>query len=870
MKKLFAGILICLCFTFSLFAQMTEKEKADLAILNYVTYLSYDIQSQKNNRLYLEDIYNQIENNVLEDKIDEGTQTSLINMRNNIFKLRMIETQRNRIEFLYENKQTQAIKNAIPNPLYLLSVVQSKNLATMLMTLASTAVSSISNYTSAKNDANIEFLEKGWELDDKQMEELHKLSQSTWEYKGRYIRDNNVKAEDTLTTDMLREFSFENSKENLDSKIAFFEREESKKNYKYFGLYYLALVKAYYENGQYIECLTAIENFEKNNVKIFRKDYDYARVLPLVIVAAQKVYPKNYEKYIDKYLFSTKNGIDLTVKGNTKEIDWEIRYFVAQTCVQLYKKTNDVKYLEEAYSICFDAVRRYVDVQKEIATNYFKPIEIPETATKVDKEVLKQLQKARETELYPISEPLILNCELLYALFDELNKPQTEKDKIKNILSDAFVFPQLNSIYLTQTKNKSVPIDTLLLDLVKKTNSDIEKHSDDFKNSFINEYKSKYKDILLQKFCTKNEKEVSMLVDKARVTATTESSWTTNNTLVVPGNYLGQNSSINITINELNPNSNTPIVSKFENLSFKVDKIKKGKNLENLEEWKCYVSFLDEGIRNFSYNTKSSYSVIVDIKLGKSDISYVFFSKKSLIGIEFEQVTDRLLTSSVNSASFKFPKFNDEWNTKELSLTNEVENLLNDYILGSVKHIKDNSEDFRQSFINEYKSIYYEQIKEILGVSTELEVLNILEMDKNSSEIYASIEGTTVTLPANLIYSNSSISLELIEDDVKICSKNNIIYTKSNKVSEINNGENKEEVTQIELDFNELKNYKFDAKKNYKINMYINSGDKNYSILFVRKEYSHLILFKTQRFVTLSQHLKEVVEDQMEKNNNFL
>lgn len=868
MKKLF--LLFCLSvLAFPMFAQMSEKGKTDLAMLNYVTYLYYDIEAQKNNRLYLEDIYNQIENNVLEDKIDEGTQDRLIKMRNKIFDFRMIEIQRDRIEFLNENKQSQTIKSAIPSPLFLLSVVQSGDPFRIAMSLAATAVSSVSNYTSAKNDANIEYLKNGWELDDKQMKTLHELSQGALNYKISFVRDNDINARDTLTKEMLQEFATESRKTNLASKISFFERKESKENYKYFGLYYLALAKAYYENGQYKECLSAIENYEKNNVQIFRKDYEYAKVLPLVIVSAQKVYPKTYETYIDKYLFdyNTKDSIDLTVKGNSKETDWELRYFVAQTCVQLYAKTNNEKYLNEAYSLCFDAVRKYTDVQKDLVREYFEPIKIPDTATKADKEVIKQRQKERETELYPISEPLMLNCDMLYALADKLNKSQRDKDVIKRIVSDAFVFPQLKTAYVTQTANVSKPLDTLLYDLVKETNNEIGLHSNSFKGVFVNEYKAKYQDVLSEKFVTNNATDIAELADKARTTNSVIATWSSGNEFTIPGNYLGQTSSMSVTIKELKPNSTIPTVKEFEDVSFNVNKIKKGKNEKNIEEWICYISFLDDNLKKFSYDSKANYSVVIDVTLGSSQVSFVFFSKKALIGIEFEQVSDKLLTSIVEPFAFQFPELKASWN-KNLKLSKEVDDLLNSFILGSVKRLDNNSDKFQQSFIKEYKASYYEQLINILGVKTEKELLAILSMGKNSSEIYASIEGVNVTLPASLIYSNSSVNIDLIEDDVKVCSKKNVPYKKSNKVNEVTFGDKKEEVTDIELDFDELKKYKFDSKKNYRIIMSISSDNKNYSIVFVRNEYSLLVVLKTQKFVTISQYLYETLVKQMGENNS--
>ena len=108
-------------------------------------------------------------------------------------------------------------------------------------------------------------------------------------------------------------------------------------------------------------------------------------------------------------------------------------------------------------------------------------------------------------------------------------------------------------------------------------------------------------------------------------------------------------------------------------------------------------------------------------------------------------------------------------------------------------------------------------------------------MSKNSSEILAAIEGVNVTLPANLFYSDFIVHIDLIEDDVKVCSKKNVPYKKSNKVNEIKVSEismegkikdGKEDVSYIELDFDKLKKYKFDPKKKYRIIISITSSKK--------------------------------------------
>lgn len=149
-------------------------------------------------------------------------------------------------------------------------------------------------------------------------------------------------------------------------------------------------------------------------------------------------------------------------------------------------------------------------------------------------------------------------------------------------------------------------------------------------------------------------------------------------------------------------------------------------------------------------------------------------------------------------------------------------------------------------------------------------------MSKNSSEILAAIEGVNVTLPANLFYSDFIVHIDLIEDDVKVCSKKNVPYKKSNKVNEIKVSEismegkikdGKEDVSYIELDFDKLKKYKFDPKKKYRIIISITSSKKKYSIVFVRKEYNTLGVLKTHKFVTVPQYLIETLVKQMGENN---
>lgn len=85
------------------------------------------------------------------------------------------------------------------------------------------------------------------------------------------------------------------------------------------------------------------------NTRIYRKDYEYAKTLPKVILAAKEMY-SNF-RYV-----STASAYCAAIINNTDNSDWVLRYFAAETYLNLYALTNNEKYLTSAYDIAFDNV----------------------------------------------------------------------------------------------------------------------------------------------------------------------------------------------------------------------------------------------------------------------------------------------------------------------------------------------------------------------------------------------------------------------------------------------------------------------------------------------------------------------------------
>ncbi len=414
--------------------EMTATQRNSLNMLNYLTVLTQEINDSKKSRLYVESAYSSLLNNTYPNAVDSRTQAQLTNILDTLEAYRMVDVKRERIQFIYEQNKAQAMRQAIPSPMSVLNVVQSGSVLKAAISVVYMAVDSYSSYSSYAAQADMDFLKEGLELDDEENAELHQSRKQAFTYMLSMVRENNLQGDYALSEDTVKEFVTWKNNTNVVRRISFLE--SNKETYQAFGNYWLLLARSYYEAGEYKRCLDSVNEYEKISSRIFRKDYEYAKILPLAIVAAKEVYSKErYKAAADKY---TQIIID-----NSDNNDWTSRYFVAQIYLDLFAQTKDKSYEQKAYKIAYDNVNYLVDEQKELNAKYLADLneaEPSKTATKREKEEIKQYNKMlkaeRKVALPPVSEALYLNCDLLFALANELNISSSEKRKIDSILHE--------------------------------------------------------------------------------------------------------------------------------------------------------------------------------------------------------------------------------------------------------------------------------------------------------------------------------------------------------------------------------------------------------------------------------------------------
>lgn len=449
---------------------LKEEQRNSIAMLNYLATISEEIYVSKDNRLNLDSIYASLINQIQPNKIDNETHERIINLLEDIESFSNISTKRDRLQYIYNQDKASNIKNAIPNPLAILSVTNAFNWKQLALSVTYTLVDSFNNYKSSSNELDKQFIMSGWDLDDEELETINRNRKRTFSYMINISNTYNLKNEYTLNENAVKNFIKYCEVENLQQKIQFLESEQD--TYKLLGSYWLELANCYFLNEQYEACLKCVNNYDTLLIDILRKDYNYAEFLPKAIVSVQETTSgTNYVNLIEKY---TDEIVDNTVIDN-----WSLRYFAAQSYIDLFAKTDDKSYLKKAYDLIINNVNHLIANQLDINKTYLNDVveivlEEPDYSYmndvqkkeaknkyKEEKETLKKYNKSlkenRKTELPTLYEPLILNCDLLFALAEELNISNTEKTKIEGILQTkskgVFLNDTINQAY-SFTKNK--------------------------------------------------------------------------------------------------------------------------------------------------------------------------------------------------------------------------------------------------------------------------------------------------------------------------------------------------------------------------------------------------------------------------------
>ena len=185
----------------------------------------------------------------------------------------------------------------------------------------------------------MQYIQDGWKLDEEEQKVLHGINTETFKYLNETVRENKIQqGELALNEEAITTFVNWKNNSNDAQRIRFLESNQNR--YKAYGDYWLVLAESYYSHGDYAKCLEAISAYESLDIRIFRDDKGYAKVLPLAIISAGEVYRN------EQYIAAADRYCAAILENTNDNYDWALRYFAAQTYVDLFAKTEIQTYLQ--------------------------------------------------------------------------------------------------------------------------------------------------------------------------------------------------------------------------------------------------------------------------------------------------------------------------------------------------------------------------------------------------------------------------------------------------------------------------------------------------------------------------------------------
>ena len=203
MRKLFILGILILFIPVVLFADFTDAQIeyafAQKMQLDTIRILEAD----ENNRVVIEELHFQD----LLPTMNEYTRGYYADFNRQLSALRLVEVQRDRLNYLYERKQETLINSLMPNAISIATIAFStRSLLSSVIAIAGTALSSINSYATQEDVIELEYIQQDWELDDQETLALDALATNLYLYKCDIGASLGIDRTQALSSDDLKSF----------------------------------------------------------------------------------------------------------------------------------------------------------------------------------------------------------------------------------------------------------------------------------------------------------------------------------------------------------------------------------------------------------------------------------------------------------------------------------------------------------------------------------------------------------------------------------------------------------------------------------------------------------------------------------------
>lgn len=286
-----------------------------------------------------------------------STLSYYANFNESINDMKMVDVQRERLEYLHNAKQKSNLLSLVPNAFSMgvtALTAGKKNPLSMIISIAGAVVSSTVNYLSQKDAINLEYIQAKWELDDAQMRNLNTLGINQYQYKSEIAQSLGIDKSNSLSNDDLE--SFVRIKKIEDAKVRFIRLQSLGESGRLALLpeYWAEMAKTAYELKFYNDSLNYIEIFEEIYESVFYHDSDYAYLLMIKTFCINET-DKTNERYSRLVSEADKILQNISVE------DWLTKYYCACLYIDMYRNSSNEAFLEKAYTCLCDILVFAID-----------------------------------------------------------------------------------------------------------------------------------------------------------------------------------------------------------------------------------------------------------------------------------------------------------------------------------------------------------------------------------------------------------------------------------------------------------------------------------------------------------------------------
>ena len=320
---------------------IVKDEKDALAALLLINHINCSVTRIKNanDAIVLEEEYNSINQNaILLDSIKDKEMVELIcDIMDAIVSMRIEEKERQFLKEELDQGMSDAMYDAIPNPLNLISA----NPISAICNIATAAASSYMNYKKAKANLTKKFKRSNWELDKNRMVYLNELNkcllEKYWIIVDRYKLPDYYRVVEDDVIHLIERLKDENG----ERRYAFLKDKDVEETYKFLPVYWYHRGRAAYENGDMVDAMTALSRFqiyEKDYSKILRHNKTAASVAMLKLNIMLQAEDGSFNAT------EIEEQLKIILKNATKN-DWNMLYYAALVYSQELKNFETAKRL---------------------------------------------------------------------------------------------------------------------------------------------------------------------------------------------------------------------------------------------------------------------------------------------------------------------------------------------------------------------------------------------------------------------------------------------------------------------------------------------------------------------------------------------